>query len=132
MCAKLPVPPEMEVHPVNADGVAGLRLSVPVADGATILYAHGGGMALGSAYGHRAIAAALAVASGTATVVPEYRLAPEHPYPAAVDDIERTFRWLMRHGLLPPQTLMAGDPPCRELPRCARPPVPAHGVTPTP
>jgi acetyl esterase/lipase len=109
MCAQLPVPPEVEVHPVNADGVAGLRLSVPLADGPTILYAHGGGMALGSAYGHRAIAAALALASGTAAVVPEYRLAPEHPYPAAVDDIERTYRWLMRHGLLPQQTVMAGD-----------------------
>ncbi len=109
MCAQLPVPPEVDVHPVNADGVAGLRLSVPLADGPTILYAHGGGMALGSAYGHRAIAAALALASGTATVVPEYRLAPEHPYPAAVDDIERTYRWLMRHGLLPQQTVMAGD-----------------------
>ncbi len=109
MCAQLPVPPEVDVHPINADGVAGLRLSVPLADGPTILYAHGGGMALGSAYGHRAIAAALALASGTATVVPEYRLAPEHPYPAAVDDIERTYRWLMRNGLLPQQAVMAGD-----------------------
>lgn len=109
MCGQLQVPPEVEVRPVNADGVAGLRLSVPLADGPTILYAHGGGMALGSAYGHRAIAAVLALASGTATVVPEYRLAPEHPYPAAVEDIERTYRWLMRHGLLPQQTVMAGD-----------------------
>src|SRR5260370_20406595 len=113
MCAQLPVPPEMEVHPVNADGVAGLRLSVPLADGPTILYAHGGGMALGSAYGHRAIAAALAVASGTATVVPDYRLAPEHPDPAAVDDIQPTYPSPLRHGRLPQPTVLAGHPNCR-------------------
>lgn len=109
MCAQLPVPPEVEIHPVNADGVAGLMLTPPAADGTTILYAHGGGMALGSAYGHRALAAALALAAGAAAVVPEYRLAPEHPYPAAVDDIERTYRWLLAHGLLPQQIVMAGD-----------------------
>jgi epsilon-lactone hydrolase len=109
MCAKLPVPPGVEIQPVNADGVAGLRLTPPAVGDTTILYAHGGGMALGSAYGYRALATALALAAGAATVVPEYRLAPEHPYPAAVDDIERTYRWLLARGLLPQQIVMAGD-----------------------
>lgn len=66
-------------------------------------------MALGSAYGFRALAAALALAAGAATVVPEYRLAPEHPYPPAVDDIERAYRWLLTHGLPPQRIIMAGD-----------------------
>jgi acetyl esterase/lipase len=109
MCAQLPVPPEVETHPVNADGVPGLMLTPPAADGTTILYAHGGGMALGSAYGSRALAAALALAANAAAVVPEYRLAPEHPYPAAVHDIERAYRWLLARGLLPQQIVMAGD-----------------------
>jgi epsilon-lactone hydrolase len=64
-------------------------LTPPAADGTTILYAHGGGMAFGSAYGYRALAAALALAAGAAAILPDYRLAPEHPYPAAVDDVER-------------------------------------------
>ena len=109
MCAQLPVPPEVEIHPVNSGGVAGFMLTPPVPDGTTILYAHGGGMALGSAYGYRALAAALALAAGAAAVLPEYRLAPEHPYPAAVDDIERAYRWLLARGLLPQQIVMAGD-----------------------
>jgi len=109
MCAKLPVPPEVDIRPVNAGGVAGLALTPPTADGTTILYAHGGGMALGSAYGFRALAAALALAAGAATVVPDYRLAPEHPYPAAVEDIERAYRWLLARGLLPKNIITAGD-----------------------
>jgi acetyl esterase/lipase len=109
MCAQLPVPPEVEAHPVNAGGVPGLRLTPPAASGATILYAHGGGMTLGSAYGYRALAAALALAANAAALVHEYRLAPEHPYPAAVDDTERAYKWLMARGLLPQQIIMAGD-----------------------
>ena len=109
MCAQLPVPPEVETHPVNAGGVPGLILTPPSADGTTILYAHGGGMALGSAYGYRALAAVLGLAANAAAVVPEYRLAPEHPYPAAVDDTERAYRWLMARGSLPQQIVMAGD-----------------------
>lgn len=109
LCAQLPVPPEVETHPVNADGVPGLMMTPPSADGTTILYAHGGGMALGSAYGYRALAAVLGLATNAAAVVPEYRLAPEHPYPAAIDDIERAYRWLMARGLLPQQIVMAGD-----------------------
>jgi epsilon-lactone hydrolase len=109
MCAQLPVPLEVETHPVNADGVPGLMLAPPSAGGTTILYAHGGGMALGSAYGYRALAAVLGLAANAAAVVPEYRLAPEHPYPAAVDDTERAYRWLMARGILPQQIVMAGD-----------------------
>ena len=109
MCAQLPVPAEVETHPVNAGGVPGLMLTPPSADGTMILYAHGGGMALGSAYGYRALAAVLALAANAAAVVPEYRLAPEHPYPAAVDDTERAYRWLMARGLPPQQIVMAGD-----------------------
>jgi len=109
MCAQLPVPPEVDISPVNTGGVAGLALTPPAADGTTILYAHGGGMALGAGYGYRGLAGALALAADAAAVLPEYRLAPEHPYPAAVDDIERAYRWLLARGRLPQQIVMAGD-----------------------
>jgi epsilon-lactone hydrolase len=66
-------------------------------------------MALGSAYGYRALAAALALTADAASVLPDYRLAPEHPYPAAADDIERAYRWLLARGRPPQQIVMAGD-----------------------
>lgn len=127
MCAQLPVPPEVEIHPVNAGGVAGLTLAPPVADGTAILYAHGGGMVLGSAYGYRALAAALALGAGATAVLPEYRLAPEHPYPAAVDDIERVYRWLLVRGR-PSQIVMAGDSTGGMLLMSVLPRLKNHGV----
>lgn len=62
--------------------------------GSVMLYSHGGGYALGSARGYRSLAANLAQASGTTAVVPDYRLAPEHPGPAALDDIIGVYRAL--------------------------------------
>lgn len=65
-----------------------------VRPGSVMLYSHGGGYALGSARGYRSLAANLAHASGTIAVVPHYRLAPEHPGPAALDDIIAVYRAL--------------------------------------
>ena len=75
----------------------------------TILYLHGGGYVSCSPATHRPITAALARLTRARVFAPAYRLAPEHPYPAALDDAERAYRWLMARGI-PPQTLVvAGD-----------------------
>ena len=55
-------------------------------DGATLVYLHGGGYCVCSSKTHRALAAQLAIESGMRTLLPDYRLAPEHPFPAAIDD----------------------------------------------
>jgi epsilon-lactone hydrolase len=61
-----------------------------------VLYLHGGGYIVGSAFGYRSHAGALALAAQTGVLVPDYRLAPEHPFPAALEDSLRAYQWLIR------------------------------------
>jgi acetyl esterase/lipase len=79
------------------------------ADGRTVLYLHGGGFTIGSPVTHRALASHLAVASGASVHVLDYRLAPEHPFPAALDDAVAAYRDLLARGARPARTVLAGD-----------------------
>jgi monoterpene epsilon-lactone hydrolase len=106
--AQLPVLPEVAVRPANAGGVPALRLT-PESGRATMLYLHGGGYVSGSAFGFRPLVSALVSAVETGAVVPEYRLAPEHPFPAALDDALRTSLWMLDGGTAPGEVIMAGD-----------------------
>jgi acetyl esterase/lipase len=74
-----------------------------------MLYLHGGSYVAASAFGYRALAGALAMATGTGVLVPDYRLAPEHPFPAAVDDALSAYTWMLDTGTPPTQITMAGD-----------------------
>jgi len=76
---------------------------------ATVLLVHGGGFVAGSAFGYRHLGGALALAAEAGVVVPEYRLAPEHPFPAAVDDVVRAYLWMVDSGTPPGQVTVAGD-----------------------
>jgi epsilon-lactone hydrolase len=107
--AEFSPPPEIAVRPVNADGVASLLLASELEEAPTILYLHGGGYMLGSAFGYRPLAGALAAAAETGALVPEYRLAPEHPFPAALDDAVRAYRWLLEQHDSPEVLTVAGD-----------------------
>lgn len=77
--------------------------------GPTILYLHGGGYVACSPASHRALAAALAAAAGARLFSLDYRLAPEHPFPAAVDDCVAAYRALLAEGLDGPRLVLAGD-----------------------
>jgi acetyl esterase/lipase len=92
--AQFPVPAEVTVAPVNMSGVPGLIVAPPDRP-VTALFLHGGGYSVGSAFGYRHLAGALGIAAGTGVLIPEYRLAPEYPYPAALDDAVRAYRWLL-------------------------------------
>jgi epsilon-lactone hydrolase len=98
-------PPEVAVRPVTAGGVSALALG----DNPAILYLHGGGYVLGSAYGYRSLVGALVGAAGTGALVPDYRLAPEHPYPAAIDDALAAYRWLVEQRGSASRVVLAGD-----------------------
>jgi epsilon-lactone hydrolase len=74
-----------------------------------ILYLHGGAFIAGSARTHRHLGAALAGATGARAVLPDYRLAPEHPYPAALDDVVAVYRHLLGLGYAPGEIAVAGD-----------------------
>lgn len=76
----------------------------------TILYLHGGGYFQGSIATHRRLVAALSLAAGAKGLSIGYRLAPEHRFPAAVDDAVAAYRWLISDGSVPPdRVIVAGD-----------------------
>ncbi len=75
----------------------------------TIIYLHGGGYVLGSPRTHRSITSRLARASGMTVVVPDYRLAPEHPHPAALEDARAVFDAVVVGATPPARVAMAGD-----------------------
>src|SRR5580698_10457684 len=90
-----PVPADVLVTEVNADGVPAHWLAAPGADtGRVLLFLHDGGYELGSVRSDGELAARLGRASGMRVLFPEYRLAPEHPFPAALDDVLTAWRWL--------------------------------------
>lgn len=86
-----------------------LRASPEDRSGGTVLYFHGGGYVMGSADTHRGIAGHLAKFSGCDVLIPDYRLAPEHPFPAAPDDAEAVYLALINQGVCPGSIALAGD-----------------------
>ena len=90
-----PVPHDVLVSEVIAGGVPAHWLAAPGVDAARVLlFLHGGGHELGSIRSDGELAARLGRASGMRVLFPEYRLAPEHPFPAAIDDVLAAWRWL--------------------------------------
>jgi acetyl esterase/lipase len=108
--AMLPVDADIKREPVTAGGVKSEWVSAPDADpGRAILYLHGGGYVIGSIDTHRALAGRLSRAAKARVLVIDYRLAPEHPFPAAVDDSVAAYRWMLAQGLKPSRIAVAGD-----------------------
>jgi monoterpene epsilon-lactone hydrolase len=106
-----PVPDDVRVTEVNAGGVPAHWLAAPGADpGRVLLFLHGGGFELGSLRSDGELAARLGRAGGMRVLFPEYRLAPEHPFPAAIDDVLTAWRWLRTdQGLNARSMAVAGD-----------------------
>jgi len=98
------------VQPVTAGGVPAEWLAADVeAPAGTILWFHGGGYVIGSLATIRPMASQLAVAAKTRVLTLDYRLAPEHPHPAAVDDAVAAYRWLLDDGVEPATIAFGGD-----------------------
>jgi len=94
----------------DAPEVAGIWAKPPdVRAGVAILYLFGGGYVLGSPASRRKTAGHLARAARARILVPSYRLAPEHKFPAAVDDARRAYQWLIGEGVEPARVVIAGD-----------------------
>jgi epsilon-lactone hydrolase len=102
-----PVPDDVLVTEVTAGGVPAHWLDAPGTDaGRVLVFLHGGGYEFGSLRSDGELAARLGRASGMRVLFPEYRLAPEHPFPAAIDDVLAAWRWL-RTGQDRPAASMA-------------------------
>lgn len=106
-----PLPADVTVTAAGAGGVPAYWLTVPgAAAGKALLYLHGGGYQIGSLRSHAELAARLGRASGLRVLLPEYRLAPEHPFPAAAEDALAVWRWLRTAaGLAAGAVAVAGD-----------------------
>jgi monoterpene epsilon-lactone hydrolase len=102
-------PPDLTIAPVIAGGVPALRITPPGPSLATVLYLHGGGHVAGSAFGYRHLAGAVATAAQMPALVIDYRLAPEHPYPAALQDAVNAYLWLRDTGTDGSKIVVAGD-----------------------
>ena len=90
-------PPTREIATITDDDVDGVPIRIYRGEGAptgVVAYFHGGGYVMGSIGLMDNVARELAHASGAVVVSVEYRLAPEHPYPAGLDDCERVTRWV--------------------------------------
>ncbi|HKY91191.1 MAG TPA: alpha/beta hydrolase [Nevskiaceae bacterium] len=108
--ASLPCPVGAKAEPVDAGGVPALRLSTPnAATDRAVLYLHGGGYVFGSSRSHRHLGEFLAREAAAQVFMLDYRLAPEHPHPAAVDDAVAAYRWLLASGFAPSRIAIAGD-----------------------
>jgi acetyl esterase/lipase len=101
---------DVTVQPVDANGVHAEWTSTPDADPSkAILYLHGGGYVICSLDSHRHLAAETGRASGARTLAIDYRLAPEHPFPAPIEDTVAAYRYLLASGLKPSGIALAGD-----------------------
>lgn len=101
------LPKGTRVDAVELGGVAAERIVTAASNpGRALLYLHGGAYLVGSPRTHRAAAAHLGHAAGTVGYVLDYRLAPEHPYPAAVEDALAAYRALLATGV---EVVVAGD-----------------------
>jgi acetyl esterase/lipase len=95
---------------VDCDGVAAEWIRVPESrPGRTLLLLHGGSFTFRFPNTHAAFAARLCRRLGAQALLPDYRLAPEHPYPAAPDDCETAYRWLQAAGCQPADLVVLGD-----------------------
>jgi phosphinothricin tripeptide acetyl hydrolase len=129
-------PSDVKVERVNAPVAPAEWLRPPSAEpGRVVLYLHGGGYVIGSPRSHRHLAAAIAGAAGASALLLDYRLAPEHPFPAAVEDATAAYRWLLDQAIAPERIVIAGDSAGGGLTvatllalREARVPLPAGGV----
>lgn len=102
--------PDAKCEKVDAGGVPAEWVAAPGYDPQrAILYLHGGGYVIGSLATHRRLAYDIAAACGARVLLIDYRLAPEHPFPAAVEDAAKAWRWLLQQGFTPNRLAIAGD-----------------------
>jgi epsilon-lactone hydrolase len=108
--ANRPLLPGLKADHAEVGGVPGDWLTMPGADAArVVLYIHGGAFVLCSPRGYRPLGARIAKATRARTFLVDYRLAPEHPFPAAIQDSADAYRGILAQGVAPSSIVIAGD-----------------------
>jgi len=110
MLAGIPVPDDVKFETTTIGGVPARSSTAPEAlSGRVLLYLHGGAYMVGSSLGYRTLSSALARAARARGLTLDYRLSPENPFPAAVDDAVAGYRGLLAQGVSPGSIAVAGD-----------------------
>ena len=105
-----PVADDVKLEPVDLDGVPGEWSMAPGSDASRVLmFFHGGGYCSGSIVSHRRMVTEAGRAAGVRTLAVGYRLAPEHPFPAAIEDALTAWRYLGTHGIDAAHIAVGGD-----------------------
>lgn len=140
LAQEFPADPAATARADRLAGVEAVRFQGAAADQSrAVVYLHGGGYTIGGIASHEALTSRLALAAGCPLFALDYRLAPEHPFPAAVDDAAAACRALVARGIAPggwpwpairPAAAWRWPPcspcamaamPCPPAPRCSRP-----------
>jgi epsilon-lactone hydrolase len=112
LMARIPVPDDVQQRPTTIGGVDAIEVTARGADAdpdGVILYLHGGVYVIGTAAATVPLVGDLARRIGTRAITLDYRLAPEHPYPAAVADAQDAYQGLLEQGVDPGQIALAGE-----------------------
>lgn len=105
-----PIPADVRIEPADANGVAVEWTATAEADPASVVFfLHGGGYVSGSLKSHRHMVAQAGREARARTLALDYRLAPEHPFPAALEDAVAGYRYLLSRGIAPNRIAVAGD-----------------------
>jgi acetyl esterase/lipase len=106
----LPVAEGVSCEPVSVSGIPAEWMVPEAAPGQDVLlYLHGGGYCIGSIITHRSMVSHIAGAAKTRALLIDYRLAPENPFPAAVEDSTAAYEWLLSQGIAAGNIIIAGD-----------------------
>src|SRR3989440_1650815 len=104
------VPADVQQKPIEIGGVGGIEVTIAVNESAhVILYFHSGVYVIGSAAATVPLVGDLVRRTGVNAITLDYRLAPEHPYPAAVEDARAAYEGLLKQGMDPGQIVLAGE-----------------------
>jgi monoterpene epsilon-lactone hydrolase len=110
MMAAIPVPADISTSPASLGGIPVVNVEVAGADSsAVVFYLHGGAYAIGTAASSVGLASDLARRAGVRLITVDYRLAPEHPHPAGLDDALRAYRGLLDSGMPASSIAVAGE-----------------------
>lgn len=108
--ALIPLSPDVQVEAITAGSVSAEWVRTPGGeDSRVVLYVHGGGYVWGSCASSRVVAATFSRVAQARVLVLDYRLAPEHPFPAAPQDCLAAYQWLLNSGVPPEHLVVVGD-----------------------
>ena len=107
---KHPIPDDVKIEKINVNGIPAEWQIVPGADKSRVLlYFHGGGWIMGSPNTCRLLTTELAKATKMYVLSVDYRLAPEHPFPAALEDCVAVYKWLLSNDIKSKNIIISGD-----------------------